>query len=57
MQPDLVAAFCDAFIAEWNRIAAEMSSSAQVRQDALMAAERKISNPVDAVAEGSPGPA
>lgn len=52
MRPDLVGEFCDAFINEWNRIAAEMSAGTKIRQDALKTVERKIANLVEAIADG-----
>jgi hypothetical protein len=56
MRPDMVAAFCDAFIAEWNRMAAEVSSGAPARQDELKAVERKIANLVEAIEDGLADP-
>jgi len=56
MPPDMIAAFCDAFIAEWNRIAAETSSGAKARQDELKVVERKIVNLVEAIEDGLADP-
>lgn len=56
MRPETVAAFCDAFIAEWNRMAAEMSTGAKAHQDELKAVERKIANLVEAIEDGLADP-
>lgn len=56
MRPEALEAFCDAFIAEWNRMATEMSSGARARQDELKAVERKIANLVDAIEDGLADP-
>ncbi|GGJ40892.1 recombinase family protein [Neoroseomonas lacus] len=52
MRPDLVAAFCAEFITEWNRLAAEASAGAEARQRELQAIERKLTNLVEAIADG-----
>ncbi|MEO3476018.1 recombinase family protein, partial [Roseomonas sp. CAU 1739] len=52
MRPDLVAAFCTEFIAEWNRMAAEASSGIDVRRRELKVIERKIENILEAIADG-----
>ncbi|MBR0662239.1 recombinase family protein [Roseomonas oryzicola] len=52
MRPDLVEAFCKAFIAEWNRLSAEASSGAEMRRRELQAVERKIENLVEAISDG-----
>jgi len=52
MRPDLVEAFCSAFIAEWNRLAAEASSGAEVRRRELQSLERKIENLIEAISDG-----
>ncbi len=55
MEPVLAEAFAEAFTAEWNRMAAEAGlQSAQLRRD-LAAVERKLSNLLDALAEGFRG--
>jgi hypothetical protein len=56
MRPEMVAVFCDAFIAEWNRMAAEMSSGARAHADELKAVERKIANLVEAIEDGLADP-
>ena len=52
MRPDLVEAFCKAFIAEWNRLSAAASAGAEIRRRELQAVERKIENLVEAISEG-----
>ncbi|MBR0649951.1 serine recombinase [Roseomonas terrae] len=52
MRPDLVEAFCKAFIAEWNRLSAEASAGAEMRRRELQAVERKIENLVEAISDG-----
>lgn len=52
MRPELVAAFCAAFIAEWNRMAAEISAGAATRKRELQALEQKIANLIGAIEDG-----
>ena len=52
MRPDLLAAFCTEFIAEWNRMSAEASAGIDVRRRELKVVERKIENILEAVADG-----
>jgi len=52
MDPDLAAEFATAFTKEWNRLAGEASAGRQARERELRDVERKISNIVDALAEG-----
>ena len=52
MRPEALESFCEGFIAEWNRLAAEASAGAAAREQALRAIERKIENLIDAVANG-----
>lgn len=56
MRPEALQAFCDAFIAEWNRMAAEMSSGVRAKQDELKVIERKIANLVVAIEDGLADP-
>jgi site-specific DNA recombinase len=56
MRPEALEAFCDAFIAEWNRMAAEMSLGARAKQDELKVIERKIANLVVAIEDGLADP-
>ncbi len=42
MQPEAVRAFCEAFVAEWNRMAAEASASARAHHAELADTRRKI---------------
>ncbi len=52
MRPELVAAFCTEFIAEWNRMSAEASSGIDVHRRELNVVERKIENILEAIADG-----
>jgi DNA invertase Pin-like site-specific DNA recombinase len=52
MRPDLVEAFCKAFIAEWNRLTADASSGTEIRRRELQAIERKIEHLVEAISDG-----
>jgi len=56
MRPEALEAFCDAFIAEWNRMATEMSSGARAKHGELKVIERKIANLVDAIEDGLADP-
>lgn len=56
MRPDRVAAFCKAFIAEWNRGQAEASAATEARKRELQAVLRKLDNLVEAIAEGVRAP-
>jgi hypothetical protein len=57
MRPDLVKEFVATFIGEWNRLVAEASSTSEKERRELRAVERKITNLVDAIAEGARGAA
>ena len=52
MRPEALVSFCDGFIAEWNRLAAEISADAAAREQTLRAVERKIENLIEAIANG-----
>ncbi len=55
MDPDLAEAFAAEFTAEWNRLAGHHAAAeGQVRRE-LEAAERKLGNLLDAIAEGIRG--
>jgi hypothetical protein len=56
MRPERVAAFCNAFIAEWNRGQAEASAGAERHRRELQGIERKLDNLVEAIAEGMRAP-
>ena len=56
MRPEALEAFCDAFIAEWNRMATEMSSGARAKHGELKVIERKIANLVEAIEDGLADP-
>jgi Recombinase zinc beta ribbon domain len=56
MRSELVAAFIAAFNAEWQHLAAKVTAQANARERDLAANERKISNLVDAVADGKANP-
>lgn len=52
MRPEELESFCQGFVAEWNRLAAEASAGAAAREQALRAVERKIENLIEAIANG-----
>jgi site-specific DNA recombinase len=56
MHPELVAAFIDEFIAEWNRRSSEAASAGESRQRELQTVQRKLTNLVDAIADGLRAP-
>lgn len=56
MQPEAVRAFCEAFVAEWNRMAAEASASARAHHAELADTRRKIANLVDALSDSGRSP-
>jgi len=55
MDPELCKAFVEAFIAEWNHLADLRQAEAQALRRELEAAERKLANLLDAIAEGLRG--
>ena len=56
MRPERVAAFCQAFIAEWNRGQVEASANADRHRRELQGVERKLDNLVEAIADGMRAP-
>ncbi|NMJ41018.1 hypothetical protein GWK16_07185 [Roseomonas sp. JC162] len=56
MRPEHVAAFCRAFIEEWNKGLAEASATAEAGRRELQAVERKLENLVEAIADGVRAP-
>ena len=49
MRPEALESFWEGFIAEWNRLAAEVSAGATAREQALRAVEPKIENMIEAL--------
>jgi len=56
MHPELVAAFCSAFIEEWNRCLADAGANAAACTRELRVVERKLANLVEAIADGLKAP-
>jgi site-specific DNA recombinase len=52
MEPELATAFAETFTQEWNRLAGEQGRDADKLRRELQAVERKLSNLLDALAEG-----
>jgi DNA invertase Pin-like site-specific DNA recombinase len=52
MDPDAVASFIEAFNEEWRRLEREAGTQADAARRDLAAAERKLANLVDAIADG-----
>jgi DNA invertase Pin-like site-specific DNA recombinase len=57
MQPERLAAFVQAFHAEWESLDGELKAQAASRQRERQAVERKIANLVDIISDGGAGPA
>lgn len=56
MRPDHLAAFCGAFVEEWNKAQAESSAGAEAGKRELQAVERKLENLIEAIADGVRAP-
>ncbi|NMJ42468.1 recombinase family protein [Roseomonas sp. JC162] len=56
MRPDLVAAFCRAFVEAWNGAQAEAAAATAAHRLELQGIQRKLDNLVEAIAEGVRAP-